>query len=123
MTAELNIEGLEPIMGEHRVCRGCAGSGLRYDLPSRIRQAIEPIHVPAWIDPVTSRHRGRTIPAPGQLAPVMPGRCMHRITDMRWSVIDCLSTVSYLESMGAEVPAPLFTWDDTCAWCNGSGRP
>lgn len=123
-TEEQNIDGQSALMGDHPTCRGCAGSGLRHEFPARMRQVAEqPVKVPAWTDPVTGRHRGRTIPGPGQLAPFNPGTGSARVTDTRWSLNDCLYTARTLESLGAAVPTLVYEDADRCDWCHGTGKP
>lgn len=124
---ELNVDGEWPIAvdREFHVCRGCAGSGLRFDFPAVARQIAEmAIAVPRWTDPVTGRHRARTIPGVGQLAPFNPGAGTPRITDTRWTLRDVLHTHRLLSGLGAEPERdPNFTEQDACPWCHGTGRP
>lgn len=121
---EKNIDGEEPMMAHHATCRGCAGTGLRHDFPTRLVQAAQqPIQIPAWTDPVTGRHKSRVIPGVGQTAPYNPGTGAHRITDTRWSLTDCLYTAEMLRGIGADVPEPVYTHEDKCPWCHGTGKP
>lgn len=124
---ELNISGEWPVAGdgEFQVCRGCAGSGLRFDFPAIARQIAEmPIQVPGWADPVSGRHRARTIPGVGQLAPFNPGTGTARVTDTRWTLHDVLYTHRLLKDLGAEPERDLnFSDADACPWCHGTGKP
>lgn len=122
---EKNIAGEVALMNRDSACRGCAGSGLRFDFPAVARQIAElAIRVPPWIDPVTGRHKGRVIPGPGSIAPYSAPTGWARVTDTRWTLHDTLRTYRHLVSIGAEPERePNFDESDACPWCHGTGKP
>lgn len=110
------------------VCRGCAGTGLRYDMPGVALQVAQTaIQVGAWADPVSGRHREREIPGVGSDSRRRVGTgTTQRLADAprRWCALDVLETYDHLLSMGAQPARPLnFTAADLCSWCAGLGVP
>lgn len=98
----------------NRICRGCAGTGLRYDHPRRDIAAMS-IRVPEWTSSVTGRHVWRVIPGVGNERT--------RGKD-RWTALDVLNAYEHLIELEAEPMRPLnFDRDDLCDWCHGTGHP
>lgn len=99
----------------NHVCRGCAGTGLRYDHPRRDIAAL-PVHVPDWTNPDTGgRRAARFIPGVG--AENTRGK-------ERWTALDVLNAYDHLVAMGAKPSQGLnFDRNDLCDWCHGTGHP
>lgn len=102
------------------VCRGCAGTGLRYDMPGvAIQVAGQPIVVPAW-----DGHVMRMIPGVGADSVNRVLTATKGATKRRWSAMDVLRTYQHLVALGAKPPRPLnFAAADLCSWCAGLGVP